>query len=71
MSLISFSGFSGMKFTAVNCLIVAFLDETIQIFSGRGPMVSDIWIDLAGGVFGSLIIDSLLCLLKRKRTHLK
>ena len=29
-------------------LTAAFLDETIQIFSGRGPAIVDVWIDLAG-----------------------
>ena len=28
--------------------IVALLDETIQIFSGRGPMIVDVWIDVWG-----------------------
>lgn len=27
---------------------VGFIDETIQIFSGRGPAVTDVWIDVAG-----------------------
>ena len=29
-----------------------FLDETLQIFTGRGTLVSDIWIDLIGVVVG-------------------
>ena len=29
-------------------LILAFFDETIQIFSGRGPAISDVWIDFLG-----------------------
>jgi len=37
-------------------LITAFLDETIQIFSGRGPMIKDVWIDLAGAAAGIIII---------------
>ncbi len=36
-------------------LIVAFLDETIQIFSGRGPQIVDIWIDLFGVVIACAI----------------
>lgn len=31
---------------------LAFLDETLQIFTGRGTLVSDIWIDLIGVVIG-------------------
>ena len=29
-------------------LIVALLDETVQIFSKRGPSVTDVWIDMLG-----------------------
>ncbi len=29
-------------------LTVAFFDETVQIFSKRGPSVSDMWIDIGG-----------------------
>lgn len=40
-------------------LIVAFLDETVQLFTGRSAQVTDMWIDLAGvlpGAFLSLLI---------------
>ncbi len=30
---------------------VGFADETVQIFSGRGPSVSDVWIDIGGFIF--------------------
>ena len=36
-------------------LVVGFVDETIQIFSDRGPSVSDVWIDVGGFVFFSLV----------------
>lgn len=29
-------------------LILAFFDESIQILSDRGPMISDVWVDLFG-----------------------
>lgn len=32
----------------------AFLDESIQMFSGRGDQIIDVWLDLAGAVFGVL-----------------
>ena len=35
---------------------VPLLDETIQIFSNRGPMVEDIWIDIAGFTAGCFFI---------------
>ena len=36
--------------------LVAFIDETIQIFSGRGPMIADVWLDSLGVFTGALII---------------
>ena len=33
-------------------LLAAFLDETLQLFSGRGSMVADVWLDFAGVVCG-------------------
>lgn len=37
-------------------LLAAFLDETLQLFSGRGSMVADVWLDFAGVVFGVAVI---------------
>lgn len=34
---------------------VPLIDETIQIFSGRGAALSDVWLDISGYVFGSVI----------------
>lgn len=39
-------------------LTVALIDETIQIFSGRGPSVIDVWLDL----FGFLTVGGVVCL---------
>ena len=36
--------------------IAAFIDETLQIFSGRGPMIADVWLDLFGYVTLTLIV---------------
>ena len=36
-------------------LFTALADETIQIFSGRGPMIQDVWLDFSGVTAGSLI----------------
>ena len=36
------------------CNFAAFLDETIQLFSGRGPSVTDIWIDTSGAFSGMM-----------------
>ena len=44
----------------VNCLfaglLVAVIDETIQIFSGRGSQVQDIWLDFASAVTGIIFV---------------
>lgn len=47
----------------------ALTDETIQIFTGRGPMVQDVWLDMAGGAFGILFLTFVrfLVFLIRKR----
>ena len=34
----------------------AFLDETIQIFSGRGPMIQDVWLDVCGFAVGASLM---------------
>ena len=33
-------------------LTVALIDETIQIFAERGPLISDLWIDMGGTALG-------------------
>lgn len=40
---------AGAGFTA------AFLDESIQLLSDRGALISDVWIDLIGVALGSLL----------------
>ena len=41
--------------TLITGLLVAFLDEIIQILSHRGAQISDVWIDLGGVVLGTLV----------------
>lgn len=38
------------------CLFIALVDETIQIFSGRGPAIVDVWIDGAGAALGMSVV---------------
>ena len=38
------------------CLLAAFLDETIQVFSDRGDQVVDVWLDFAGAAAGILLV---------------
>lgn len=60
---------------AVNCmfagLVTAVTDETIQIFSGRGPMVSDVVLDF-GGVCAGIAAAALcvvICTAVRRRKN--
>ncbi len=41
----------------------AFVDETIQIFSGRGPAISDVWLDVSGGITAMLLVFALYYLI--------
>ena len=34
------------------CFFIAFIDESIQMFTGRGPAIADVWIDTGGAVTG-------------------
>ena len=34
--------------TLIVSFFIAFIDESIQIFSGRGPSISDVWLDVSG-----------------------
>jgi len=37
-------------------LLVAVIDETLQMVQDRGPSLTDVWLDLIGVLFGSLIV---------------
>lgn len=58
----------------INCaffgLAVALIDETIQIFSGRGPQVKDIWIDFSGLCLGLLVTVAVYLLIRLMRSKL-
>lgn len=60
--LLEFSGLhiaAKSVIAALTGIAVPLLDETIQIFSGRGPMIKDVWIDIGGfaaGVFSSIMM---------------
>lgn len=49
-----------------HAVLSALTDETIQIFSGRGSAIPDIWLDIAGAASGILIAYlALLIILKQ------
>lgn len=45
----------GIAHTAAFAFFSAFVDETLQIFSGRGPQISDVWLDVLGFTCLSLL----------------
>lgn len=57
--------------TGVLCTVfaVAFADETIQIFSARGPAIADVWLDVLGGAVAMLVVFAIhyLALALRKK----
>ena len=49
---------------------VAFIDESLQIISGRGPMIADIWLDMLGfAVFfgASVALSIFITKIKRQK----
>lgn len=40
-------------------MIVGFIDESIQQLTGRGPLISDVWIDIGGFAFFSAVTYAL------------
>jgi VanZ family protein len=51
-------------------LTTALIDETIQIFSGRGPEISDVWIDFFGFASSHTLIISVCFLAFFIRKHI-
>ena len=54
--------------TFPSALLVGFFDETIQLFSGRGASVKDVWIDFFGFLFASVVFYtgwSIFCLIRK------
>lgn len=48
--------------------LTAFLDESIQVLSGRGPMITDVWID-SFGAFTGILLCSLIVFVAERRKH--
>lgn len=46
-------------------MFTALSDETIQIFSHRGPQISDVWLDTSGAAFGACAVLILLWIISR------
>lgn len=55
--------------TFLFALLTAMTDETIQIFTGRGSQVQDVWLDFAGactGIFSGIVLIFIIGKLKNK-----
>ncbi len=50
-------------------LLAALIDETIQIFSGRGDQISDVWLDFSGAAAGVLLLSLILWLIGKLRSQ--
>lgn len=46
-------------------LLTALTDETIQLFTGRGSQVKDVWIDFVGGCTGIIVGIILLSIISK------
>ena len=42
-------------FSLPSALLIAFFDESIQMFSDRGPSIMDVWIDFAGFFIAGIV----------------
>ena len=58
---------SALLKAVASCAFAALIDETIQVFSGRGPAITDVWIDTAGAALGAAIVLLILSLVKKGR----
>ena len=57
-----------MKYSLLSVLlslVIGFLDESIQILSGRGPSITDVWIDIGGFVTYSIFTYAIVFLAAR------
>ena len=59
-------GLPSCLFCLVMGQLAAFLDESIQILSGRGDRISDVWLDVSGALLGLLLALLFLRLDRRK-----
>ena len=70
LALVMLTGRGCSRQRSLNCVFVgmavALIDETIQIFSGRGSLVSDTWLDLSGALAGLLLVIGIAWLRTRK-----
>ena len=49
--------------------VVAFMDETIQMFSGRGPLISDVWLDFFGCITAVAVVGCVMWIIKKRNRN--
>ena len=62
---------SGFISSTLAITLCALIDETIQLFSERGSSVTDVWIDISGGISGGIVCLFLLHLYSIFKRHRK
>ena len=60
-------GRKSVPWTILTAVLTALSDETIQIFTGRGPSVTDVWIDVSGAAIGMLLVAVIAALARRRK----
>lgn len=66
MIITAYAYFSKKSYLLVLSIIpIAMIDETIQIFSKRGPRISDVCIDCMGGLFGCIFVLIVIYVIKK------
>lgn len=60
-------GRKSTPWTILIAVLMALSDETIQSFTGRGPSVTDVWIDILGASIGMLLVAIIATLTHRRR----
>ena len=71
MIITAYAYFSKKSYLYVLAIVpIAMIDETIQVFSKRGPRISDVMIDCMGGLFGFIVV-MMIFLLYRKIVQVK
>lgn len=57
-------------FHAAGIFFIPFVDETLQLFTeGRSGQISDVWLDMSGVIFGTVICTLIGTRLKKLRTE--
>jgi len=60
-------GWKAALYALQGSFFAAFLDETIQHFTGRGDRITDVWLDLAGAASGILFAWLLRLVFRRRK----